>query len=87
MQERTEHIVTGLTKLRNLAEAQLPKLESTKDLGDILTGPIEQLLKPLVDGVTALHTNFRADKELTRKTIQTQLEAARWLDFDQVKAA
>jgi hypothetical protein len=27
-----------------------------------------------------------ADNELTRRTIQTQLEAARWLDFDHVKA-
>jgi hypothetical protein len=48
---------------------------------------VKQLLKPLSDAVGALYKDWRADKELTRKTIPTQLEAARWLDFDRVKAA
>jgi hypothetical protein len=89
LQERVERAVTGLAELRNLAESQLPKLEGTRDfdLGGILKGAIEQLQKPLLDAVAALYNNHRADNELTRKTIQTQLEAARWLDFDQVKSA
>ena len=89
LQERVERAVTGLAKLRELAESQLPKLEGTKDVdvGDILKGAIEQLLKPLSDAVAALYNNHRTDDELTRKTIQTQLEAARWPDFAEVKAA
>ena len=87
LQERTEHIVIGLAQLRNMAETQLPKLESMKDLSDILKGAIEQSQKPLLDAVTALHSNTRAANELTRKAIQTQLEAARWPDFHQVEAA
>jgi hypothetical protein len=92
LQERVERAATGLTQLRELAKSQLPNLEGTRgdlnfDVGDILKGAIQQLQKPLLDAVTALYGNFRADKELTRKTIQTQLEAARWLDFDQVKTA
>ena len=89
LQERVERAVTALAKLRKLAEGQLPTLEGTKDfnLGDILKGAIEQLQKPLSDAVAALYNNYRADNELTRKTIQTQLEAARWPDFAGVKAA
>ena len=88
LQERVERAVTGLAKLRNMAESQLPKLEGTKEfICDILKGAIEQLQKPLTDAVVALYNNFRADNELTRKAIQTQLEAARWPDFAEVKAA
>ena len=87
LQERVERAVTGLAKLRNMAESQLPKLEGTKEFSDILKGAIEQLQKPLTDAVVALYNNFRADNELTRKAIQTQLEAARWPDFAEVKAA
>ena len=47
LQERVERAVTGLAKLRNLAESQLPKLEGTKEFSDILKGAIEQLQKPL----------------------------------------
>ena len=89
LQERVERAVTGLVTLRNLAESQLPKLEGARDfdLGGILKGAIEALQKPFLDAVAALYTNHRTDNELTRKTIQTQLEAARWPDFDQVKVA
>jgi hypothetical protein len=52
-----------------------------------LKGAIEPLQKALSAAVATLYNDHRADKEQTRKTIQTQLEAARWLDFDQVKAA
>jgi hypothetical protein len=41
----------------------------------------------LSDGVSALYNNHRTDDVLTRKTIQTQLEAARWPTFSEVKAA
>ena len=70
-----------------MAETQLPKFESMKGLSDTLKGAIEQSQKPLLDAVTVLYSNNRADNELTCKTIQTQLEAARWLHFNQVEAA
>jgi len=87
LQERVERAATGLAKLRNLAESQLPKFEGMKEFSDILKGAIEQLQKPLSDAVAALYNNHRTDNELTRKTIQTQLEAARWPDFAEVKEA
>ena len=87
LDERVGRAVTGLAKLRNLAERQLPRLEGAKEFSDILKGAIEQLQKPLSDAVAALYNNFRADDELTRKMIQTQLEAARWPDFAEVQEA
>jgi hypothetical protein len=69
----------------------LPKKEGQIEKGvgvDILKAlPLEQLVKALSDGVAALYTNHRSDDALTRRTIQTQLEAARWPAFSEVKAA
>jgi hypothetical protein len=48
---------------------------------------VEPLLKMLSDGVSALYNDHRTDDALTRRTIQTQLEAARWPAFSEVKAA
>jgi hypothetical protein len=50
-------------------------------------GGIDSLVKAASDGVAALYNNYRSDTLLTRKTIQTQLEAARWPAFSEVKAA
>jgi hypothetical protein len=49
--------------------------------------PFEQLLKMLSEGMSALYNNHRSDNALTRRTIQTQLEAARWPAFSEVQAA
>jgi hypothetical protein len=43
------------------------------------------VIKPLVDAVAAIYTNYRYDKAATRLTIRTQLEATKWPDFDEVK--
>jgi hypothetical protein len=48
---------------------------------------IEPLLKAVSDGVAALYNNNQNKDALIRKTIQTQLEAARWPDFGKVEAA
>jgi hypothetical protein len=88
LQENLRSSVSGLVELREMVVELLPKTTGHKDITiDFLKGAIEQLLKPLSDAVAALYNNFRADNELTRKTIQTQLEAARWPDFADVKAA
>ena len=93
LQERVTRAATGLAKLRKLAESQLPGLEAkTFSLDDILKGAglkgaIEPLQKASSAAVATLYNDHRADKEQTRKTIQTQLEAARWPDFAEVKAA
>jgi hypothetical protein len=56
-------------------------------LDEIVKAAIEPVVKALSDGIAALYNNHRRDDELTRLTIRTQLEAAKWPDFAQVKAA
>ena len=45
------------------------------------------MINSLSEGVSALYNNHRRDDALTRETIMTQLEAAKWPDFAEVKAA
>jgi hypothetical protein len=56
------------------------------DLVKLARAAIEPLIKALSDGVAALYNNYRKDDALTRQTIRTQLEAAKWPDFDEVRA-
>jgi hypothetical protein len=56
-------------------------------LADIVKEAIEPLVKAISSGVAALYNNHRKDAELTRRTIQTQLEAAKWPAFDVVQRA
>jgi hypothetical protein len=82
------------SSLSNLAEfcgavADLvPNTAGQKDIiSDIAKATIQPLLKMLSDAVSTLYSDHRADDALTRRTIQTQLEAARWPAFSEVKAA
>ena len=56
-------------------------------LGDTVKEAIEPLTTPLTEAVSTIHRNHRDDKAATRLTIRTQLEAAKWPEFDQVEAA
>jgi hypothetical protein len=88
LQVNLQSSVSGLFKLRDMVVELLPKTAGHRDITiDFLKGAIEQLLKPLSDAVSALYSNYRADNELMRKTITTQLEAARWQEFSEVEAA
>jgi hypothetical protein len=55
-------------------------------IADIAKAAIEQLVKPLSEAIATLYKHHREDEALTRLTIQTQLEAAKWPDFASVKA-
>jgi hypothetical protein len=86
--------VSGLAEFCNTVVKLLPDTGGQKGgwagvLAGIAqnAGAIEQLLKMLSAGVSVLYTNYRADDALTRATIKTQLEAARWPAFSEVKAA
>jgi hypothetical protein len=50
-------------------------------LEDMVKAAVEPVITALSNGVAALYNNYRNDSALTRKTIQTQLEAAKWPDF------
>jgi hypothetical protein len=82
--------VSGLVEFCGTVSNLLPKTAGQAEKGAMIEIakmiPIEQLVKILSDGVSALYTNHRSDDELTRRTIQTQLESARWPAFSEVKA-
>jgi hypothetical protein len=81
--------ISGLLEFGEMIRNFLPKTGGQKGILDDIAKmiPIEPLLNKLSDGLSALYSNHRNDDALTRKTIQTQLEAARWPAFSEVKAA
>ena len=80
--------VSGLVEFCRTVSNLLPNIGGQKDVvTDIAKVTIGPLLTMLSDGVSALYNNHRTDDALTRRTIQTQLEAARWPAFSEVKAA
>jgi hypothetical protein len=88
LQTKLSSGISGLVEFCGTVAKLVPNTAGQKNIvTDIGKIAIEPLLKMLSDGVSALYNNHRADDALTRKTIQTQLEAARWPAFYDVKAA
>jgi hypothetical protein len=81
--------VSALLEFSKMVSNLLPDTTGQRGVMEELAKiiPIEPLLKMLSEGVSALYSNHRNDDTLTRRTIQTQLEAARWPAFSEVKAA
>ena len=80
--------ISGLVEFCRTVSNLLPNIGGQKDVvTDIAKVTIGPLLTMLSDGVSALYNNHRTDDALTRRTIQTQLEAAGWPTFSEVKAA
>jgi hypothetical protein len=88
LQTKLSSGVSGLVAFCDTVSNLLPNTAGQKNVVlDIAKVSIEPLLKMLSDGVSALYNNHRSDDALTRRTIQTQLEAARWPTFSEVKPA
>jgi hypothetical protein len=90
LQTKLSSGVSGLVEFCGTVSNLLPKSAGQTDKGVMVDiakmVPLEPLLKMLSDGASALYTNHRSDDALTRRTIQTQLESARWPAFSEVKA-
>jgi hypothetical protein len=77
---------SGLVAICQTVDGLLPAASGQKSwLGDALKEGIEQLISPLLVAVSTIYNNFRSDKAMIRATIQTQLEAAKWPEFDEIK--
>lgn len=87
LEARLNSGASGLASFCDTVVNLLPTGEKGVGVDILKTIPLEQLLKMLSDGVSALYNNYRNDVVLTRRTIQTQLEAAKWPTFSEVKAA
>jgi hypothetical protein len=83
-----EHGATSLGNFCKTVSDLLPSTSGRKGvLADIAKGAIQPLIDALSEGVAALYNNHRKDDALTIETIKTQLEAAKWPNFAEVKAA
>jgi hypothetical protein len=83
---------SSVSSLGDFCDSVKPLIPATGQTKNVITDlakliPIDQLLKLVSDGIAALYNNHRNDDLLTRRTIQTQLEAATWQAFSEVKAA
>jgi hypothetical protein len=84
-----EHGAASLGKFCKMVSDVLPST-SGRDKGildDIAKGAIQPVVDALSEGVAALYNNHRKDRALARETIKTQLEATKWPNFAEVKAA
>lgn len=78
----------GLIEFCDSTSKLVPRVSGQRGpIDEIVKAAIEPLVKAVSSGVAALYNNHRRDSELTRKTIQTQLEAAKWPSFDSVERA
>ena len=88
LQAKLSSGISGLAEFCGSVADLLPSTVGQKGvIEDIAKASILPLLKMVSEGVSALYSNHRNDGALTRRTIQTQLEAARWPAFSEVKAA
>ena len=91
LQAKLSSGMSGLAEFCGTVISLVPKTAGQTDK-DVLVEiakiiPFEQLLKMTSDGVSALYNDSQNRDKLTRQTIQTQLESARWPAFSEVKAA
>ena len=86
LEAKLQRSASGLWELCKTAGDLTPGTEGQKNvLVDIAKATIEPVVKSLIAGVAELYNNYGRAEELTRATIQTQLEAARWPTFAEVK--
>jgi hypothetical protein len=80
---------SSLREFCKMATDLLPSSSATNKgiLDDIVKGAIQPVIDSLKEGVAALYNNHRKDDALTIETIKTQLEATKWPNFAEVKAA
>jgi hypothetical protein len=79
-----------LAVLCNTVSELVPSTSGVRErsgIVDIVKAAVEPFAKYISDGFAALYNNHRSDNEMTRRTIQTRLEAARWPNFTDIKAA
>jgi hypothetical protein len=83
-----ERGASGLKTFCETVSDLLPSGSGRKGaLTDIAKGAIEPVIKALSEAVATIYNNHRKDDALTIETIKTQLEATKWPDFAEVKAA
>jgi hypothetical protein len=77
-------LITFCTQVRDL----IPDTPGTRGLlGEMVKESLGALIKAVSEAVSALYTDHLNERELIRRTIRSQLEAAQWPDFEKVPVA
>lgn len=88
LNDALDHGTSELAKFCESAANLLTSESGQKGvLVDIVKAAIEPAVQALSQAVAAIYNNHRKDNALTRETIKTQLEAARWSSFADLKSA
>jgi hypothetical protein len=83
-----EHGATALVNFCKMVSDLLPDTSGQRGvLADIVKGAIQPVIEALSKAIAAIYNNSGKEAALTRETIKTQLEAAKWPNFAEVKAA
>jgi len=77
----------ALGRFCKMASDILPEESGQKGIvEDIVKAAVEPVIDALKQAVSALYNDHRNDEALTRATIRTQIEAARWPAFAEIEA-
>jgi hypothetical protein len=88
LEAKLEHGASGLGAFCKAVDGLLPPASEQKNvLVDMVKAAVEPVVKSLSEAVATLYANYRHDKAATRLAIRTQLEAAKWPNFDEVNVA
>jgi hypothetical protein len=84
------NVERGATALKAVCKTAEDLVSAKPGEKAVSVGLLQEAMAPLIksisDAVAAIY-HYRSDKAATRLTIRTQLEAAKWPEFDDVKAA
>lgn len=76
-----ERLKRGVTAREAFCREVMPLVPDTTGVKSGIIDVLGEVLTPLIDAVKAIYLDFREEDRLTRKTIQTQLEATKWPAF------
>ena len=71
----------GVTAREAFCKEVMPLVPDTTGEKGGIVDVLGEVLGPLIDAAKAIYLDFREEDRLTRKTIQTQLEATKWPAF------
>ena len=78
---------TGESGLRDFCKSVSDVVPSKGFFDEVVKAAVEPAINALSEGVATLYNNRRKDTAATRQAIQTQLEAAKWPEFDEVASS
>ena len=61
-------------------------VEKTPGGKNVMLDLVSKTIGPVIEALKDLYLNYRSEQMLMIKTIQTQLEAAKWPDYSKIKA-